>query len=80
MKLTIAKTAIAASLLASLAACASYEGGESASARAQSTIATSTLRIQNGLIKGVPGALDGVTVFKGVPFAAPPVGRRAQCR
>lgn len=27
-----------------------------------------------GLVSGVPGAVDGVTAFKGIPFAAPPVG------
>ncbi len=28
----------------------------------------------SGLLSGVPGALPGVRVFKGIPFAAPPVG------
>ena len=33
-----------------------------------------TLRLEQGLIAGVPGADDAVRVYKGVPFAAPPVG------
>lgn len=30
--------------------------------------------VKNGKIKGLPGADPRVTVFKGIPFAAPPVG------
>jgi len=29
---------------------------------------------ENGLVQGVPGKLPGITVFKGIPFGAPPVG------
>lgn len=29
---------------------------------------------QQGLVRGAPGKIEGVTVFKGIPFAAPPVG------
>jgi para-nitrobenzyl esterase len=32
------------------------------------------VRLQDGLISGVPGTANGVRVFKGIPFAAPPVG------
>ncbi len=31
---------------------------------------------ENGKIKGLPGSDPRITVFKGVPFAAPPVGER----
>ena len=31
-------------------------------------------RVQNGLISGVAETVDRVRVFKGIPFAAPPVG------
>ena len=30
--------------------------------------------LDTGLIAGVPGSSPGVRVFKGVPFAGPPVG------
>lgn len=32
------------------------------------------VRVETGLLSGVPGSVPGVMVFKGVPFAAPPVG------
>jgi len=32
------------------------------------------VKTQNGLVSGAPGAAPGVTVFRGIPFAAPPVG------
>jgi para-nitrobenzyl esterase len=33
-----------------------------------------TVRIESGLVEGVPGSVAGVRVFKGIPFASPPVG------
>lgn len=35
---------------------------------------TGPVRTTGGLLSGAPGALPGVTAFKGIPFAAPPVG------
>jgi para-nitrobenzyl esterase len=32
------------------------------------------VRVEQGMLEGVPGSDPSVTVFKGVPFAAPPVG------
>ena len=32
------------------------------------------LRLKQGLISGVPGTTESIAVFKGIPFAAPPVG------
>jgi para-nitrobenzyl esterase len=32
------------------------------------------LEIEGGKVQGVPADLPGVTVFKGIPFAAPPIG------
>jgi carboxylesterase type B len=32
------------------------------------------VRVESGLLSGVPGVDASVRVFKGVPFAAPPVG------
>src|SRR5262245_40029307 len=32
------------------------------------------VRVESGLLSGVPGSDSSVRVFKGVPFAAPPIG------
>ena len=32
------------------------------------------IRVENGLVSGSPGAFPDVRVFKGIPYAAPPVG------
>ena len=32
------------------------------------------VRVETGLVSGVPGTLPGIRVFKGLPFAAPPIG------
>ncbi|MFC3101753.1 carboxylesterase/lipase family protein [Altererythrobacter lauratis] len=69
MKPSFAKTGLAALVAASLAACAT-----TGMASAQDTIARGPVQTAQGLVRGVPGALDGITVFKGIPFAAPPVG------
>lgn len=37
-------------------------------------MAMQTARTQNGTVSGVPGKDPGITVFKGIPYAAPPVG------
>lgn len=73
MMQSLRKTAIACSLLAMSAACATT-GVASAPASAQETIASAPVQTRQGLVQGVPGALDGITVFRGIPFAAPPVG------
>ena len=33
------------------------------------------VRIENGLVRGIEGADPRITAFKGIPFAAPPVGK-----
>jgi para-nitrobenzyl esterase len=35
---------------------------------------TGPVRTQQGLVQGAPGKVEGVMAFKGIPFAAPPVG------
>ncbi len=44
------------------------------SACAANSISEEPVQTEQGLVTGVPGALGGITVFKGLPFAAPPVG------
>ena len=35
------------------------------------------VRIENGLVQGLPAADPRITSFKGIPFAAPPVGGKS---
>lgn len=64
---------VAAASLALAAGCAT--SGELASAqRTGPSIASGPVQTANGLVRGVPGKLAGITVFKGLPFAAPPLG------
>ena len=32
------------------------------------------VKVEGGQIQGVPSASSGITVFRGIPYAAPPVG------
>jgi para-nitrobenzyl esterase len=41
---------------------------------AESVSIGSTIRVEQGVLSGAPGSDPSVMVFKGVPFAAPPVG------
>ena len=67
---TFLRKALACALLASTSAACAQDGGvNSASAALDGPVMT-----QQGLVQGAPGKVDGVTVFKGIPFAAPPVG------
>ncbi len=67
------RTALACVLIAgSTAACAQAGGGVGSASSAIS--ADAPVRTQQGLVRGAPGKVAGVTVFKNIPFAAPPVG------
>src|SRR5262245_24292315 len=33
-----------------------------------------TVRVESGLLEGVPSSIPGVRVYRGIPYAAPPVG------
>lgn len=66
-------TALACALFATMGACTTPMGAasaQSASSAPPADIVTTRL----GAVRGGPGAVDGVRVFKGIPFAAPPVG------
>ncbi|MGZ3279826.1 MAG: carboxylesterase family protein, partial [Caulobacteraceae bacterium] len=58
----------AATLSLAVAACALL-----AAAPAQAAL-DKPVKTQNGLVSGIPGSAPGVTVFRGIPFGAPPVG------
>lgn len=66
------RRALALALLAT-SACATAQSGNGA-ANASATPLAGPVETQQGLVQGAPGKLAGVTVFKGIPFAAPPVG------
>src|SRR5262249_37510236 len=38
------------------------------------TMAAAPARVEGGLLAGSPGSDPGITVYKGIPYAAPPVG------
>ena len=70
------RTAFACSLLAFSATACTTRPDEPRvnSAPEVSSLLSGPVRTQQGLVQGGPGKVDGVTVFKGIPFAAPPVG------
>ncbi len=61
---------LAAGLLAAGATPADAQGGASAVALSADT----PVAVTGGLVQGAEAAVDGVVAFKGIPFAAPPVG------
>ncbi|WP_126174038.1 carboxylesterase/lipase family protein [Altericroceibacterium xinjiangense] len=66
--------ALCAALTATLIATGACTPQTIASAPNPASLLDNPVRTDKGLVSGVPGAVDGVTVFKGIPFAAPPVG------
>jgi para-nitrobenzyl esterase len=56
------------------ALCIALAGGLPAAAPAAEATLAKPVATKTGLVSGVPAAAKGVTVFKGIPFAAPPVG------
>jgi para-nitrobenzyl esterase len=67
---------IAAPLALALAACTTTDvnGAGAAVASASANAMLAPVRTQQGLVQGAPGKVDGITAFKGIPFAAAPVG------
>ncbi len=49
-------------------------GGWLAKASSALPAAEDSVRLNSGLVSGVDGASGGVRVFRGIPYAAPPVG------
>ncbi|MCL6250757.1 carboxylesterase family protein [Altererythrobacter sp. KTW20L] len=74
-KTAFARSALVALMMASVGACATADMAVAQSTAAgTSMIASGPVQTEQGMVRGVPGALPGITVFKGLPFAAPPVG------
>ncbi len=61
---------LAAGLLAAAAASAGAQGGSSSVTLSADT----PVAVTGGLVQGAEAAVAGVVAFKGIPFAAPPVG------
>src|SRR4051794_16470211 len=71
------KRSLTALALIGLLSAASGYAAEAASAdggKGSSHLLSEPVRTTNGLISGVPAKTEGVVVFKGIPFGAPPVG------
>lgn len=73
MKLALS---LSSALALSLAACTATtdDGVASAASTAAPVGVAAPVRTAQGLVQGAPGKVAGVTVFKGIPFAASPVG------
>jgi len=61
-------------MLTILAGCATPMGGTAAQSAVATGASGDTVVTRLGSVRGAPGKVEGVTVFKGIPFAAPPVG------
>jgi para-nitrobenzyl esterase len=61
-------------LAAMSTACASTNGAPTSASGASGAALTATVQTQQGQVRGAPGKTEGVMAFKGIPFAAPPVG------
>src|ERR1051325_6642937 len=66
--------ALALTGLLSVACAHAAEVAPSMKGKGSSPLLSQPVRTTNGLISGVPGKIDGVAVFKGIPFGAPPIG------
>src|SRR6185437_3356543 len=75
-------TALARGAAAALVTAAALVAGLALAADAAPTATASSpllehpVRTASGLITGIPGTVEGVAAFKGIPFAEPPVGTR----
>jgi len=72
---TTFRTAFACLALAGMtAACTTPDGAAGSASSAPGAGLTGPVQTQQGLVRGAPGKVEGVMAFKGIPFAAPPVG------
>src|ERR1700722_20029618 len=68
----VAQAAAIALILANCAACTQAQNAADSAAAATPAVIAPIVKVGQGEVQGT--AADGVAVFKGLPFAAPPVG------
>jgi len=61
-------------LAAMTAACAATDSAAGSASAAPGAALSEVVQTQQGQVRGAPGKVQGVMAFKGIPFAAPPVG------
>tara|TARA_A100001391_G_scaffold7621_7_gene4977 strand:+ start:27 stop:1697 length:1671 start_codon:yes stop_codon:yes gene_type:complete len=75
MLTSFARSALTALACLGLSACATTDSATAQATPApEASLANRTVKTENGLLQGTSGKVEGVSVFKGIPFAAPPVG------
>jgi para-nitrobenzyl esterase len=66
--------ALALLALSAVVAVSAGPGASPGEGRATARLLSAPVRTAGGLVSGVPAAVAGVAAFKGIPFAAPPIG------
>ncbi|MEN7536836.1 carboxylesterase/lipase family protein [Aurantiacibacter flavus] len=75
MLTSLARSALTATACLALVACATTDSAiAQVASETPASLADRVAMTENGAVQGSAGKLDGVSVFKGIPFAAPPVG------
>ena len=73
---SLACNAFVLALVATVAACSHEAAGNDPGSNSAGPFPLSDqVRIDSGLIKGIAGTDPAVTIFKGIPYAAPPIGQ-----
>jgi para-nitrobenzyl esterase len=74
--LLVAMTAVALTAAAPIISHTVLAAAPGAAGQVQKAPALKPVKVTGGLVLGAPGKLPGVVAYKGIPYAAPPVGGR----